>query len=109
MNEDGTPNVETVTRASRIPQSARETIGMCSPVACVNEGAVGRACNGENDDATCDTTPGKGDGDCDACRITGGESTENEMFILIGQSFIDERFPQPPDDQPAYGGLASLP
>ena len=28
---------------------------------------------------------------CDACRITGGESTENEMFILIGQYYIDER------------------
>ena len=31
------------------------------------------------------------------------------MFILIGQAYIDEKFPQPPDDQPAYGGLASLP
>lgn len=83
VNPDGTPNVETVTRASRIPPTALETIGACSPVACVNEGAVGRACNGESDDATCDTQPGKGDGDCDACRITGGESTENEMFLLI--------------------------
>ena len=32
-NPDGTPNVETVTRASRIPPTARETIGACSPVA----------------------------------------------------------------------------
>ncbi|MFM7734789.1 MAG: hypothetical protein ACKPBU_02270 [Alphaproteobacteria bacterium] len=83
VSPDGTPNVETVTRASRIPPTALETIGACSPVACVNEGAVGRACKGESDDATCDTAPGKADGDCDACRITGGESTENEMFLLI--------------------------
>jgi hypothetical protein len=40
-------------------------------------------------DVDCDTTEGAGDGWCDACRITGGESTENEMFILLGQYFID--------------------
>ena len=28
------------------------------------------------------------DGVCDACPITGGESTENEMFIAIGQYFV---------------------
>lgn len=89
VNEDGSFNVETVTRASRVPTSAQQTLGQCRPIACVNEGAVGRACNGRDDDATCDTQPGKGDGDCDACRITGGESTQNEMFVLFGAMYID--------------------
>jgi hypothetical protein len=57
-------------------------------VACA-AGKIGKACNGVGDDATCDSSPGAGDGWCDACRITFGESTENEMFILIGQYFID--------------------
>ena len=60
----------------------------CTPVACV-AGKVGAACNGVDDDATCDSSPGAGDGECDACPITGGESTENEMFILIGNYYID--------------------
>jgi hypothetical protein len=89
VNEDGSPDVELVTRASRVPESARRTLGACRPIACV-AGKVGAACNGENDDATCDSAPGAGDGDCDACRITGGESTENEMFILIGQYYRAE-------------------
>ena len=30
---------------------------------------------------------------CDACPITGGESTENEMFVLFGAMFIDPTVP----------------
>src|SRR6185369_13667966 len=71
----------------RVPASASQTLGRCKPTACV-AGKVGAACNGANDDATCDSSPGAGDGDCDACRITGGESTENEMFILIGSAYL---------------------
>ena len=88
VNPDGSPNPEDVTRASRVPVSASETIGRCTPIACVS-GRIGASCNGADDDATCDSSPGAGDGDCDACRITGGESTENEMFILFGTHYID--------------------
>jgi hypothetical protein len=35
IDADGSPNPETVTRASRVPESARRTIGGCKPVACV--------------------------------------------------------------------------
>ena len=89
VNEDGSFNVEKVTRASRVPTSAQQSLGRCKPTACVNDGAVGLACNGKNDNATCDTSPGAGDGLCDACRITGGESTQNEMFVLFGAMYID--------------------
>jgi len=88
LNADGSPNPEEVTRASRVPASASQTIGRCSPIACV-AGKIGAACNGSDDDATCDSSPGAGDGDCDACGITGGESTENEMFILFGTYYVD--------------------
>lgn len=107
VNEDGTPNPDTVTRASRIPPSALQTFGACTPVACA-AGKIGAICDGFGDDATCDSSPGAGDGFCDACNITGGESTENEMFIFIGQYFIDRRFPQPDSNGvPVFAGLAS--
>jgi hypothetical protein len=90
-NADGSPNIETVTRYSRLPQSVFQpgVPGKCSPKACV-AGKVGAACNGIDDDAACDSSPGAGDGWCDACAITGGESTENEMFILIGSFYVPD-------------------
>ncbi|HVN86117.1 MAG TPA: hypothetical protein VMW17_14860 [Candidatus Binatia bacterium] len=86
---DGSPDPVAVTRASRVPYSAQVSgFGVCSPIACA-AGNIGAACNGSDDNSTCDSSPGAGDGLCDACRITGGESTENEMFILIGSYYID--------------------
>jgi len=102
---DGSPDPEAVTRWSRVPESARHTFGRCTPVACV-AGEIAAPCHGEDDDAVCDSAPGAGDGWCDACPITGGESTENEMFILLGQYYIAEGYPQPPDDF-TPGGIAS--
>jgi hypothetical protein len=84
---DGSPDPDTVTRRSRVPSSAAQTIGLCNPLACA-EGNVGAPCNGVGDDRACDSSPGANDGFCDACNITGGESTENEMFILIGSYYI---------------------
>ena len=105
---DGSPDPEAVTRASRVPESAYLAgIGPCRPIACVS-GRVGAACNGVGDDRACDSAPGANDGFCDACAITGGESTENEMLILIGQAYIDEKFPQPPADGLLLAGLASV-
>jgi hypothetical protein len=50
-------------------------------VACV-AGKVGDPCQGAADNAACDSSPGAGDGWCDACPITAGQTTENEMFAL---------------------------
>ena len=95
VDDDGNPNPETVTRASRIAYGiggpGSKGPGLCEPYACANEGAdfsidcddgVG---NQKGDDAVCDTTPGAGDGYCDACSIMGGVTTENEM----GQGSIE--------------------
>jgi len=85
---DDSPDPTTVTRASHVPLSAQISgFGVCTPIACVS-GKVGAACNGSGDNATCDSAPGANDGMCDACPITGGESTENEMFILIGSYYL---------------------
>lgn len=90
VNPDGSPNIETVTRYSRMPDSVfvPGVPGLCRPVACVNVGMIGEPCSGAGDDAACDSSPGAGDGWCDACRITGGESTENEMFLPLGGYYV---------------------
>jgi hypothetical protein len=89
VGPNGEPDIDLVTRASRVPPVAQQYIGKCTPVACV-AGKVTEACTKDTD---CDTAPGAGDGWCDACPITGGESTENEMFVLFGAQFIDPSVP----------------
>jgi hypothetical protein len=74
LKQDDSPDLELVTRASRMPERTS-----CVPVACV-AGKVTAACRV---DADCDSSPKSGDGDCDACPITGGTTTENEMFVLM--------------------------
>ena len=99
VDADGNPDPETVTRASRVlygvggPGSL--TLGMCEPTQCVNPGSFTVRCddgirNQAGDDAACDTAPGAGDGNCDACSITGGVTTENEMFSgSLGYFMVD--------------------
>jgi hypothetical protein len=79
--EDGSPDIERVTRRSKMPDKTT-----CTPVACVT-GKVGAACD---DDDACDSSPGANDGFCDACKITGGQTTENEMFVLMPQFVLPE-------------------
>ena len=86
---DGSPDPETVTRASRTPENQRRGGGVCTPTACA-EGIIGKACSGWGDDATCDSSPGKGDGFCDACEIQAGVSTENSMFLLLGRFYLEQ-------------------
>ena len=43
-------------------------------------------CNG--DDSYCDSSPGAGDGVCDACPVVGGVTTEDEMFLLLGNYYL---------------------
>ncbi len=84
VNSDGSPNIETVTRLSRRPTNA----GACNPTACV-AGRIGASCKGKDDDASCDSSPGAGDGWCDACSITAGNSSDDEMFILLGSKLAN--------------------
>src|SRR4030095_684831 len=77
---DGSPDPETVTRASRVPPQGF----ICNPVACT-AGKIGASCFGDH--RRCDSSRGAGAGGCDAGATAGGESTESEMFILIGSSY----------------------
>ena len=77
VTADGKPDVGMVTRSSTMPDRTE-----CKPVACA-EGKIGASCDGVDDDAACDTSSGAGDGMCDACDITDGVTTENEMFVLM--------------------------
>jgi hypothetical protein len=82
LNADGTRNPETVRRRSNTPPSGAP----CTPTHCT-AGRLGAACGGAADHATCDSAPGAGDGLCDACPITAGVTTQDEMFILSGWSY----------------------
>ncbi len=58
-------------------------------VKCFNPGPMqGELCGG--DDSVCDSSPGAGDGVCDACDVEGGVTTEDEMFILLGDFWCPE-------------------
>lgn len=74
LTKDDKPDLELVTRLSRMPKQTS-----CVPVACV-AGKVTSACTTDRD---CDSTVGANDGACDACPIKGGQTTENEMFVLM--------------------------
>ena len=85
VTSDGSPDPTLVTRASHVPPNA-PSFSHCTPEKCV-AGKMNppASCTTDQD---CDTGPGAHDGICDACEIVGGESTENEMFILIGNYFV---------------------
>lgn len=54
-------------------------------------GKSGAACRGSSKaerDTSCDSSPGAGDGLCDACTLNGGVTTEDEMFLLLGSYFV---------------------
>lgn len=55
--------------------------------ACMAGPNKGQLCGGS--DSFCDSTPGAGDGLCDACPVVGGFTTADEMFILLGGYYLD--------------------
>ncbi|HSP98016.1 MAG TPA: hypothetical protein VL049_12325 [Candidatus Dormibacteraeota bacterium] len=66
--------------------------GPCrQPLGCTG-GRIGAACTGNTPaqrDASCDSTSGAGDGDCDACPVAFGVTTDDEMFIILGAYFVE--------------------
>jgi hypothetical protein len=86
VDENGDPDPSVVKRFSEIP--ANTFIGGCQPSHCWS-GKVGEPCGGRNDHATCDSSPGAGDGLCDACTVSGGVTTEDEMFLLLGSYWVE--------------------
>jgi hypothetical protein len=92
LYDNGYTDPRTVKRRSTSPPSTGPLGGPCqTPTGCT-EGRVGSPCSGNNQaarNASCDTSPGAGDGFCDACRLVGGFTTEDEMFILMGAYYVE--------------------
>jgi hypothetical protein len=56
-------------------------------ISCLNGPNKGQECFGE--DALCDSAPSAGDGVCDACPLRGGVTTDDEMFIMLGNYYCE--------------------
>lgn len=87
------PNIMDVKRRSKSPEGGLilgiRIGGPCraAQTRCIGGPHHDTDCNGN--DALCDSSPGAGDGDCDACPLTGGFRTEDEMFILFGNFWVE--------------------
>ena len=101
LNADDSYNLDKVTRASDRPVNASP----CEAVACV-AGNIGAPCNGVDDDVSCDSALGAEDGWCDACAITDGITSDDEMFIILGAILADhdEKINQAAPAEPAATG-----
>ena len=89
LRPDGEPDVNLVTRASRVPPVAQQYIGKCTPVACVVRARSPSRAVRTHD---CDSTPGAGDAGAMRARSPAA-STENEMSSLFGAMYIDPDVP----------------
>ena len=93
LYDNGATDPAQVKRQSTSPRpTAGFPGGPCpQPVGCVS-GLVGAACSGSTPaqrDRSCDSSAGAGDGDCDACPVAFGTTTEDEMFILLGAYYVE--------------------
>jgi hypothetical protein len=92
LYDNGFLNPEEVKRRATSPLALGGFGGPCQiPTGCV-AGRVGESCAGASETerhASCDSTAGAGDGECDACTVRFGTTTEDEMFILLGAYYAD--------------------
>jgi len=68
-------------------------------MACYGGSDAGDLCNGNN--AACES------GECDACPVLGGVTTEDEMFILLGRYYVSS-VPEPSAGFMIFSGLTSM-
>jgi cysteine-rich repeat protein len=93
--DNGAADPQFVKRRSTSPPAGRifgiPLGGPCDETAteCIGGPRHGLPCNGHHE--LCDSSPGAGDGDCDACPLTGGFRTEDEMFILFGNYWVTKK------------------
>ncbi len=94
LYDNGFTNPTEVKRKSTSPNPPIAVPGVggpCqTPTNCV-AGQIGAPCTGANQikrNQSCDSAAGAGDGMCDACPLHGGVTTEDEMFLLLGQFYV---------------------
>jgi hypothetical protein len=97
--DNGFTNPDEVKRKSTSPiPPLAGAGGPCNVPTHCTAGRIGEPCAGsspEERDASCDSTSGSGDGGCDACPLGGGETTEDEMDILMGAFYVPGEQPPP--------------
>ena len=77
-------------------------------IVCLNEAKRGTPCEGDAagyqaDNHKCDSAAGANDGVCDACPLSGGVTTSDEMFIPLGSYYCDPSVP----GQTCTGGMCA--
>lgn len=94
LYDNGHTNPDEVKRRSTSPATPVNFPGIggpCGTPTHCTDGRIGEPCTGRTlaaRHASCDTSPGAGDGMCDACTLRGGVTTEDEMFLLLGLYFV---------------------
>jgi hypothetical protein len=48
----------------------------------------GELCDGTDEETFCESAVGAVDGECDACPVRGGVTTEDEMLINLGTWYL---------------------
>ena len=84
--DNGFTDPKKMKRQSTSPPTPWNTSTCATPTTCY-AGKVCAPCSGttpQERNASCDSAPGSGDGLCDGCLLTGGATTEDEMFLLLG-------------------------
>lgn len=84
--DNGASDMSKVKRRSTSPPGLVGGPCAASETRCIGGPQHNQLCNGDN--AFCDSSLGAGDGDCDACPLLGGVTTEDEMFIGLGTYYI---------------------
>lgn len=95
LYDNGYTDPNEVKRASMSPDPPLNFPGVGGPCsmeqAVCATGKVGQSCTGRTAaarDRSCDSAPDAGDGQCDACPLRGGVTTEDEMLLLLGQYYV---------------------
>jgi hypothetical protein len=83
--DNGFTDPATVKRRSTAPPEGPCRVG---ELVCADGPRRGEPCAGDH--ARCESAPGAGDGDCDACPVRGGVTTDDEMFAVIGSFYCPE-------------------
>ncbi len=90
LYDNGFADPATVKRLSKQTPNPNGFSNCTTATHCVS-GQPRTACSGADAEArhrSCDSSPGAGDGLCDACTLRGGVTTEDEMFLLLGSYYV---------------------
>ena len=89
LYDNGFTDPTAVKRQSTSPPTPFGT-STCPEATHCYSGKVGQPCSGSGEarHRSCDSSPGAGDGLCDACTLRGGVTTQDEMFLLLGTYFV---------------------